>query len=200
VSSVRRSSASYNAPVRARLVLLVAFGAVAAACSAIVQFHDQQPNVTADASVVDSGAGSDAGIDGSNPADSGTGDDSSGGDSMVAADHPSSPCNGKANGYYCGNNGLGPGLPDADLVHCVSGAIGADTSCGDAGCLHVVDPFPDACNPCFGVADGAYCGRDLAGFPMYNADILLQCTGGATTQQTACAAGCHSLGTMSVCY
>ena len=184
--------------VRRALVLLIAAGVAVAACSAIVQFHDQ-PIVTAEASVADSGAGSDAGIDTATPADSGTGEDSSGGDSMAAADH-FNPCSGKANGYYCGNNGLGPGLPDADLVHCLSGAIGTDTSCGDAGCLHVVDPFPDACNPCFGVADGAYCGRDLAGFPSFNGDILLQCSGGATTQQTACAAGCHSLVTMSVCY
>jgi hypothetical protein len=181
--------------VRAPLVLLVVASFPAAACSLIVQFHDQSTGGGDDASVVESGPAPEAATQ-----DSGVLQDSSGGDSMAAID-TFAPCLGKANGFYCGNNGLGPGLPPEDIVHCINdGSVGTAISCGDAGCLHVVDPFPDACNPCFGVADGAYCGRDLAGFPAYSADILLQCTSGSTTQQTACAAGCHSIGTMSVCY
>lgn len=40
----------------------------------------------------------------------------------------------------------------------------------------------------------------IAGFPSFNADILIQCTGGAVASQDACAHGCMSSGTMSVCY
>jgi hypothetical protein len=107
-------------------------------------------------------------------------------------------------GYYCGDNGLSPGLPPGDIVHCIDGGVSSATSCGDGGCLHVVDPFADACNPCYMVPDGSYCGRDLGGppnyFPASNADILIQCAGGSTTNQTACAHGCMSSGTMSACY
>jgi hypothetical protein len=181
--------------VRRSLVLVIVASIPVAACTALVQFHDQ-PGSGGDASVVEGGAGHEAAGD-TATVDSGAGDDASGGDSMAAADH-FNPCSGKASGYYCGNNGLEAGLPPNDIVHCLNNGVATATPCA-GGCLHVVDPFPDACNPCFGVADGMYCGRQLAGFPTFNGDILIQCQGGAATQQTACASGCSSVGTMSVC-
>ncbi len=190
------------------MVLAIVACGPAAACSLIVQFHDQPGGVcdgavcstdgtTVEVSVVDSGGDGTEQDTGGGP-DSGNPQDSPAGDSFVAPD-TFSPCMGKGNGYYCGDNGLGPGLPAGDLVNCVDGGVSTAKAC-DGGCLHVVDPFPDACDPCFGVANGAYCGRDLAGFPSFNADILIQCTGGKTTSQNACAHGCMSSGTMSVCY
>ena len=91
-----------------------------------------------------------------------------------APDHYA-PCSGLASGYYCADDGPhGFAGPLSDLLFCDDGGIGEATPC-DGGCLKLPAPFPDACNPCPGVADGLYCGRDLAGFPAYNADFLIQC-------------------------
>jgi hypothetical protein len=117
----------------------------------------------------------------------------------VAEEPPLEPCIGKQNGWYCGNNGLDELLPDADLVYCDGGGIGSITMC-EAGCLHVVDPFPDSCNPCGGLANGDYCGRNLPGFNPDNSDILVGCTGGQVSLQDACVSGCGSNGNMSACY
>lgn len=110
------------------------------------------------------------------------------------------PCGDLASGYYCATDGLHAyaGSQD-DLVYCLDGGIGKVTLC-DGGCLPLPAPFPDACNPCPGVPDGLYCGRNLAGFPTINADFLIQCQTGNTVQSVACAHGCDSNGTNSSCY
>jgi hypothetical protein len=100
------------------------------------------------------------------------------------------PCALLANGEYCGMDGLQgyAGSPD-DLVSCVDGGIVQTVQCA-GGCLAMPSPFPDACNPCVGRADGSYCGRDLPGFPVDDGDFLLQCRGGAIAQSSACSTGC----------
>ncbi|HTQ42113.1 MAG TPA: hypothetical protein VMI75_05090 [Polyangiaceae bacterium] len=183
-----------------KLPWIAALFAPALSCSLIVQFHDQDagssdggPTGGDDASVMDvtqEQQVQDTGLDVN------TGDDVAPETSTV---DNWNPCFMKSNGYRCGNNGLDEPLPDADLVYCSGGYIGDITLC-DAGCLHVVDPFPDSCNPCGGTANGDYCGRDLSGFNPDNADILIGCTGGQVGLQDACVHGCGSNGNMSSCY
>ena len=156
-------------------------------CTLLVQFHDQSADV-GDASA-DVAPPREAGSDAPEPVDA----------AEAAVVDTYAPCAAKKNGWYCGNNGLADVLPDADLVYCSNGVIGSLTVC-DAGCLHVVDPFPDSCNPCGGAANGNYCGRDFGGFNTDNADILITCTGGQTSDQDACIHGCGSNGKMSACY
>lgn len=172
-----------------KLPWIAALVAPALSCTLLVQFHDQGGSG-------DGGAvGDDATMDASPSKDAGmetTEEEASEVDTFA-------PCLGKQ-GWYCGNNGLDDLLPDADLVYCnEAGAIGSLTVC-DAGCLHVVDPFPDSCNPCGGRSNGDYCGRDLSGFNPDNADILIGCTGGQVGLQDACAHGCGSNGNMAACY
>lgn len=179
-----------------KLLWVVALAAPALSCSLLVQFHDQ-----------DGGAG-DAGPGGDDASmrdvsqeheEDASSDLDAGYEAEAAAVDNWNPCSMKSDGWRCGNNGLTDPLPDADLVYCSSGFIGSVTVC-DAGCLHVVDPFPDSCNPCGQVANGDYCGRDLAGFNTDNADILIGCTGGQAELQDACVHGCGSNGNMSSCY
>jgi hypothetical protein len=175
-----------------------------AACSALVQFHDESlgcdASACADGSlgddvvvqpVPDAGPPDGSGLDAPGPEASPSTPD-------AAPDHYA-PCEGLASGYYCANDGPNAYAgPASDLLRCVDGGIGKATPC-DGGCLKLPDPFPDACNPCPGVPNGLYCGRDLAGFPSYNADFLVQCQNGDTVQQVACPHGCGSNGTMSAC-
>lgn len=191
--------------VRGLLGLTIAIGSLAgaASCSLIVQFHDEP--LDGDASVQPD-SGSAGNPDAGEPDTSGESADT-GGDVLVthpkeagpAPDHYA-PCSGLASGYYCADDGPHAFAgPSSDLLFCDDGGIGQAFPC-DGGCLKLPDPFPDACNPCPGVADGLYCGRDLAGFPAYNADFLIQCQGGNTVQQVACVHGCDSMGKMSACY
>jgi hypothetical protein len=176
-----------------KLPWIVAVAAPVLSCSVLVQFHD--PDAGADGGQ----SGNDAGMDvtqGQPEAEAGQ--EPEGSPEAAAVDNWN-PCLGKTNGWRCGNNGLDDPLPDADLVYCSGGNIGSITLC-DAGCLHVVDPFPDSCNPCGAAANGDYCGRDLAGFNTDNADILVGCTGGQVGLQDACVHGCGSNGNMSSCY
>jgi len=189
-------------PVRVLPGLTIAASLCAASCSLVVQFHDQDAGGVAGD---DAGTLDDTGVE---PEDSGTliDPDATVVDSApplkeagVKPDHYA-PCSGLVNGYYCANDGpTAFSGPPTDLLFCDEGGIGQAFTC-DGGCLDLPAPFPDACNPCVGVADGTYCGRDLAGFPAYNADFLIQCQTGNTVQQVACAHGCGSNGKMSACY
>jgi hypothetical protein len=199
----------YNVSVRAwrwtlgLAALLLASPAAVLSCTFLVQFHDvpgvgcdggfcaseASPTEDAEDEVVAVDAAADAGDAGKIPKEAGPDD--------------YAPCNKLANGYYCAGDGLHDymGSPD-DLVYCLdsgTGGIGKVTFC-DGGCLPLPSPFPDACNPCPGVPDGLYCGRDLAGFPAINADFLIQCQTGNTVQSVACTHGCDSVGTNSSCY
>lgn len=178
-------------PRVAKLSWIAALAAPMLSCTLLVQFHDQPDGGDV---LPNEDAGIDATADRQADAQ---------GEGQVEAEASAvdtwNPCLDKTNGWRCGNNGLDDPLPDADLVYCNAGTIGSLTVC-DAGCLHVVDPFPDSCNPCGGVANGDYCGRDLPGFNQDNADILIICTSGEADYQDACAHGCGSNGKMSACY
>jgi hypothetical protein len=184
-----------------KLPWIVALVAPVLSCSLIVQFHDE-PDA---GSRGDGGGGSGGGDVGTGGDDATTMDGSPQMDGTVVDSEAAAtvdnwnPCFNKSNGWRCGDNGLYDLLPDADLVHCEGGAIDSITVC-DAGCLHVMDPFPDSCNPCGGQTNGDYCGRDLGGFNPDNSDILIICTGGQVSLQDACVAGCGSNGKMSACY
>lgn len=160
-------------------------------CTLLVQFHDQSAGSDGGSGGDGVGPGDDAGMDAAPEAQPI--------EAEAAAVDTWAPCLKKENGWYCGDNGLDDLLPDADLVYCSEGGIGSVTAC-DAGCLHVVDPFPDSCNPCGGQANGDYCGKQLAGFNPYNGDILIGCSGGQVILQDACVAGCGPNGKMSACY
>jgi hypothetical protein len=170
-----------------------------AGCSALVQFHDQpscEGGLCEDASTTHAQA-----LDAQPAADGQSADAPSDAVSPPPAPDHYAPCAGLRSGYYCANDGPdGFAGPATDLLYCDDGGgIGQAKAC-DAGCLHIPDPFPDACNPCPGVPNGVYCGRDLAGFPADNADFLIQCQNGDTVQQVTCLHGCGSNGAMSACY
>ncbi len=180
-----------------------------ASCTLLVQFHDEPDagDACAGAFCEDATAPIDGGADGRQGDDGGPEDTGSVGPGRDAArdagdggaDHYA-PCRALANGYYCGDDGLhGYAGSPGDLVYCVDGGIAKVTSC-DGGCVDISDPFPDSCNPCVGVANGDYCGRQLPGFPAVNADFLIDCTSGSVSLQDACAHGCDSKGTTSSCF
>jgi len=190
--------------VRGLLPLAIATCLGAASCSLVVQFHDQP--ASGDASTSDD-ALAPSSDSGTTPEDASAADaaDASAADSApptkeagAAPDHYA-PCSGLVNGDYCANDGpTAYAGPSSDLLTCVDGGLEQALGC-DGGCLHLPAPFPDACDPCVGVADGHYCGRDLAGFPVDNADFLIQCQAGNTVQDVACLHGCGSHGTLSAC-
>jgi hypothetical protein len=183
--------------------LLPASATAVLSCTFLVQFHDVGGGgcdggfCANDASMTEDVVGEDVVV----VADAGD----SGKPPQEAAPDNYAPCTNDAghalaSGYYCAGDGLRDFMgPPQDLVYCVDGGIGKLTFC-DGGCLPLPAPFPDACNPCPGVADGLYCGRDLAGFPAINADFLIQCQTGNTVQSVACAHGCDSVGKTSSCY
>jgi hypothetical protein len=110
------------------------------------------------------------------------------------------PCKGLLSGLYCaGDHIVGYRGPGSDLVTCDGGAIARVKPCGDAGCIAMKDPFPDTCNECPTKQNGNYCGRDFAGFPTDNADILIGCQFGNVSLNYPCPRGCHSAGTDAGC-
>jgi hypothetical protein len=191
------------------LAMAAAAAALSASCTLLVQFNDapgggceggfcgSDGSVSGENVVPSPDAGADAGQDATTDA----GKDASKVEASAeaGADHYA-PCGNLASGYYCAEDGLHgyAGSPD-DLVQCADGGIFKVTLC-DGGCLPLPAPFPDACNPCPGNADGTYCGRDLAGFPAINGDFLIQCQSANVVQSVACAHGCKSSGTSSSCY
>jgi hypothetical protein len=182
---------------------VIAAGAGGVACSLLVQFNDAPAGpcdggfCVADATVVDGRA--DAAVAEGGGSDVRPADDAEAGAPEAGVDHYA-PCANLASGFYCATDGLhGYAGSQDDLVHCVDGGIGQATFC-DGGCLPLPAPFPDACNPCVGHADGLYCGRDLPGFPAVNADFLIQCQTSNVVQSVACAHGCKSSGAASSCY
>jgi hypothetical protein len=177
--------------------MTIAVAAALTSCSLLVQFHDQPVGDDASTPGVDSGLFEDVANDATVDADEAEAAPSKK-DAGPAPDHYA-PCSGLINGYYCATDGPHDFAgPSSDLLLCDDGGIGEAFPC-EGGCLPLPAPFPDACNPCVGVADGLYCGRDLAGFPAYNADFLIQCQSGNTVQQVACLHGCGSNGKMSAC-
>ena len=121
-----------------------------------------------------------------------------------AADVPDveyAPCKGLASGTYCADDHIKSYRgPLSDLVSCDAGVISKVRACGDAGCIAMKDPFPDTCNECPTKPAGTYCGRDFAGFPATDSDILISCQLGNVVQNFLCPHGCKSNGTTASCY
>jgi hypothetical protein len=110
-------------------------------------------------------------------------------------------CQGKSNGLYCGNNQLVayPGSRD-DLVACDGGRVVAVTYCDrGAGCIRMANPRPDQCDGCWRLADGYWCGRDVAGWSAENANVRVQCQAGGLVDITPCSGLCVSNGARSSC-
>jgi hypothetical protein len=184
----------HNTALSLRFGLTFAGALALGACSFLVQFDDVPGGACDGGLCADAEAGSrDRG--GDEPAQSDVLDEDA-----AAAPDQYAPCANNVDGYYCATDGLHgyDGSPN-DLVFCQEGGVGKVVDC-DAGCLALPAPFPDACNPCGGKADGTYCGRDLAGFPATDADFLLQCQSGNAVQKVACPHGCQSKPPMSACY
>ncbi len=176
--------------VATALVIAVAFGA---GCTFLVSFNDAATGdcdggLCVDATTPDAGPG----IDGDVPNDA------------AAADVPDveyAPCKGLSSGVYCADDHIKSYRgPLSDLITCDAGAILKVRACGDAGCIAMKDPFPDTCNECPTKPAGTYCGRDFAGFPAANSDILISCQLGNVVQNFLCPHGCKSNGTMAACY
>jgi len=171
--------------------------AVGAGCTFLVKFDDAPPGfcdggACEDASVADA-SHDDAAIDSAN--------DASDASTIDASDAPYAPCKGLANGLYCADDHIVMYRgPLTDLVTCDGGAIDKVRACGSAGCLAMKDPFPDTCNECPAKANGTYCGRDFAGFPTTDSDILIGCQGGAVVTNYPCPHGCKSNGSAAACY
>jgi len=179
--------------------VLLASGTAVLSCSLLVQFHDAPGGAcdggfcASDAAPTEDVEDEVVALDAGDAGDAGKPPQEAGPDTYA-------PCGMLASGYYCARDGLHGYVGSQDnLVYCLDGGIGKVTFC-DGGCLPLPAPFPDACNPCPGVADGLYCGRDLVGFPAENADFLIQCQTGNTVQSVACAHGCDSVGKTSSCY
>jgi hypothetical protein len=112
-----------------------------------------------------------------------------------------SACVGMTNGLYCGNNQIKdyPGSSD-DLVACDGGKVVYVKPCSTGGgCLHMVNPHPDACDECARKASGGYyCGRDMYQWVSGNANVRVQCMAGAVVGTTLCTT-CTSNGNASTC-
>ncbi len=175
-----------------RFACLAAASAVAAVgCTALVTFHDQPS--------CDGGLCAptfDAGLfpDGAEAHDAAS-------DAAAKPDGPYAPCKGLSNGHYCADDHLVDYAgPITDLVECADGGIGTVTPCGSAGCISMIDPFPDTCSQCPTKPDGNYCGRDFPGFPTEDADFLIGCQSGRVVVDNPCAHGCMSNGSAAACY
>ena len=96
-------------------------------------------------------------------------------------------CKAKANGFYCGNNGLTVLVPKEYLVQCKD-ASAVLTLC-DGGCLAFPTGYPDRCDPCPGKPNGTYCGSQF-NLGVDNAQYLLSCGTGSAVIQKLCANGC----------
>lgn len=175
----------------------VALAAAAGGCTFVVSFD------TVPSSPCDGGACLDAtaGDDASDAAFDAGVDTIAPSDASDAPDVEYAPCKGLANGLYCADDHVtGYRGPLSDLVTCDGGAIAKVRQCGAAGCLAMKDPFPDTCNECPTKANGTYCGRDFAGFPTSNSDILIGCQSGNVVTNFPCPHGCKSNGTAASCY
>jgi hypothetical protein len=198
VAQILGQGASYNGAVRVSPGLAAAASLFGLSCTLLVQFHDQ-PSGTCDDGLCSGPDGQAPPKDAAHESQPEAEPEAAPMNDSMVMDEPSA-CLGWVSGYYCGNDGLNydPGTPN-DLVLCSdAGSIAEETFC-DGGCLHLPAPFPDACNPCVGVPDGDYCGRDLKGFPSENMDFYIQCSAGQTANTIACDHGCLSETTMSVC-
>jgi len=169
-------------------------GLAAAGCTAVVTFHDQP---SCDGGLCPPGA------DATTVGDGGDGlhDASSLTDATPKPDAPYAPCKGLADGHYCADDHLVDYAgASTDLVMCEDGGIGVVTPCGAAGCISMIDPFPDTCSQCPTKPDGNYCGRDFPGFPTEDADFLIGCQSGQVVVDDPCAHGCMSNGSAAACY
>jgi len=109
-------------------------------------------------------------------------------------------CNGNPDGKYCGSNQITWPLDHKDdLVTCKANRVSAVKVClTGQGCLGMLDGYPDECDECAKKGDGTYCGRDLPGWDVKNAQQRIRCQGGRVVGSLLCTV-CKSNGTSSVC-
>ena len=62
----------------------------------------------------------------------------------------------------------------------------------------MLDGYPDECDECAKKADGTYCGRDLPGWDVKNAQQRIRCQGGRVVGLLLCGI-CKSNGGASAC-
>ncbi len=116
-------------------------------------------------------------------------------DARVDAAQCPNPCRSRDDGWYCGNNGLSCIAPADQLYLCERDAV-ADVTVCTSGCVPLPNGHPDTCDPCFGKANGTYCGKDLPIVPHVagvdrNDIYLFDCKGGQTTTASqACPTAC----------
>jgi hypothetical protein len=171
-------------------------GALPLGCSALVQFDDQ-PSCDGGLCAEDASLAFDSSADSPLAFDGGANDAAK----DASRDVFDESCKGLNAGMYCALDHLKGYLgAQTDLVNCDGGAVYAVVHCGDAGCVSMVDPFPDTCNECPQKSNGTFCGRDFSGFPTADSDMLIGCQSGIVVQNFACPHGCKSAGSDASCY
>ena len=168
--------------IRAARLAIVASGLAAlTGCSVLVDFIDQPlDDGTCD------GSSCDASIDASDASDVTVKD------AFVPDVRDAGPpdvatlCKGKANGWYCGFNGLNGTAPSKDdLVECHDGGVFMLTLC-DGGCLAYPNGVPDQCNECGSMKDGYYCGNQFPNAAPGTNTVLVLCTKGTGIVEQDC--------------
>ena len=108
-------------------------------------------------------------------------------------------CKGHQDGKYCGGDQITwPGSRD-DLVTCKNGQVSLVKLCATGqGCIGMLNGFPDECDECAKKADGTYCGRDLPGWDVSNAQQRVRCQTSREVGLLLCAV-CKSAGINSSC-
>jgi hypothetical protein len=191
---------------------LAAFGLVLSGCTLLVDFvtKDQSGDPTCDGGLCLDATFADVQVEGSSPdaapeaASIDAPFEKSPNDVHVEVAQCANPCRNRDNGWYCGNNGLFCNAPPDDLYFCEKDAVGDVTHC-TSGCVPLPNGHPDTCDPCFGKADGTYCGKDFPTVPHvagvdHNDIYLFDCKAGMTTTASqACPTACSGTPPNSKC-
>ena len=182
--SARRLLGMTAAPVvavamLAGCTLLIPFDEVAATVDGAAPFLQEtstDKDVTPDVSVVEAGA-----------------------DARDASANPAA-CKANTDGKYCGGDQIvWPADRKDDLITCKSAAIASVRLCASGtGCISMRPGYPDECDECAKRADGTYCGRDLPGWDVKNANERVQCALGRKVANLLCTS-CKSNGAASAC-
>lgn len=99
-------------------------------------------------------------------------------------------CAGQANGYYCGDNGLGG--DENTLYLCMNQQVSASSACSSV-CVHWPSGHDDTCASatCSGLASGYYCGGN--GVHGSDPNALYLCSNGEVASAQECVNGCASM-------
>jgi len=179
----------------ARAALSAAALATLAGCTFLIDF-DEAPRA-ADGGIVDGSVPvnpPDVRVDGPITTDAS--------DARPATDAIANPdaCKTAADGRYCGGDQIvWPSDHKDDLVTCKNKVVSNVRLCTTGqGCVGMLDGYPDECDECAKKADGTYCGRDLPGWDLKNAQQRIRCQGGRVVGLLLCGI-CKSNGGASAC-